>query len=162
MKFLFPIALALCTATVVFAVEREEKTKAVIHPSAEGWDLKTGEDRTTIVVSPKGNKTNIGETSYPDWATTTLLRIDSNKRQYLVIYTPPMASGGSEMTILDITRGEVKEEKKVHHHYEFGFPKGDAKDCVVSIPDHQIELTRLIFPTPDDRLALKITKTYQR
>ena len=146
--------------TLTVFAERTLKEVAKVHASAIGWNLKVGKGKSTIIVNKDGVEANVGHTMYPDWVFSRLFMVQNNTKSYLVIYTPPMASGATAMFIYEIQKGKPILFKIIEHHYEFGVTKD--KKATVTVPDYKIELVRLIFPSPNDELANLIKATFER
>ena len=102
---------------------RDAKTRPVVHGSAAGWSLRAAPDGSTIVVNPKGSEFRVGSTRYPDRQPTTLwlVGVPALKREFLVLFTPPTASGAVPMTLFTIKQdGEaIVRAADILHHYEW-------------------------------------------
>jgi hypothetical protein len=83
--------------------------KALIDPSAAGWDMKVGPEGQTILLNQQGRAFNVGHTQYPDISQARLYKcaVKEFGADFLVLYVPPIASGGSRLTLFTILAGHV-------------------------------------------------------
>jgi hypothetical protein len=76
--------------------------------SAQGWALKpkpynvSNRQDSTILINPHGEEFNIGPTPYPDILESNLwiVRVPELKTRFLLIHTPPAASGAVAMPVI--------------------------------------------------------------
>lgn len=78
---------------VSLEVAFRDKIDPIVSPSARGWTIMPGppDGRTTVVVNPRGERFNIGETAYPDFVPTTLwiVQVKELNARFLIIRVPP-------------------------------------------------------------------------
>jgi hypothetical protein len=87
----------------------QDITQALITPSAAGWGMKVGAKGQTILIGPQGRAFDVGETQYPDIARARLYKcaVKELGAVFLILYVPPVASGGSQLTLFTIKPGNV-------------------------------------------------------
>jgi hypothetical protein len=156
------LLLSACSASVPHDVARKD---AVVTASARGWNLKPGENNSTIVVFPDGHEQNVGQTQYPDITTAQLYKIKGPelKGEYLVLYVPPVASGGATMTVFEIEGESVNRHRDIDHRYEFRLIPNQANDPRVGVVDTQdgIALRRLVFPNTGDEEVMRLRDAFE-
>ena len=123
-----PIACLLLVAGCQVGGESESSlapdhsvTQVLIDPSASGWDVTTGPEGQTVLVAPDGHAYDVGRTQYPDIVQARLCRftVEELEVEFLVLYVPPVASGGSTLTLFTIRPGNVPvRAADIRHHWE--------------------------------------------
>lgn len=151
-----------CSGRVHRDILRED---VVITASADGWNLKPGRNNSTIVIFPDGSKQNVGTTQYPDAVKTYLYKIDGSqpKQQCLVLYMPPLASGGALMTVFEIQDDRLGRLYDIQHRYEFvciPHQTSNPRVGIVDLPDG-IQLKRIIFPGNSDQLVANLREVFE-
>ena len=135
----------------------------LITPSAEGWQVKPGpppEDGanthpTTVLLNPKGTEYDIGQTQYPDVTMATLFCVDVRElnARFLVLYMPPVASGGSEMAVIHIDEDDNPAVSAlIGHHYEWrqAARSRTARVFFADCPPHGALVRDILFVDSDD------------
>ena len=111
----------------------EYKAMPVITNSARGWNLEVNTLRKssptkrwfddTILISPNGQRLNVGERGVPDIHRPILWVVDvpALKARFLVLYLYPVASGGSQLSLFLIRENRIASTAaKISHHFEWG------------------------------------------
>lgn len=136
--------------------------KIVVTPSATGWRVHRGPTDpesggpATILANPGGHEFNVGTTQFPDINTTFLWRVTVKEfhSDFLVLYTNPVASGGSTITLFRIVNSDtpIRVADIVTHDEMHPMPGSLAKDPLVAIVDYpQGRSLREILFTDFDR-----------
>lgn len=140
-------------AAIPSRADREEEN-VLITAAAAGWHVlqKRSDDGdrwpSTILVNPRGVLYDVGRTQFPDRVGSTLwrVRVRQLNADFLVLYTPPIASGGSVMTLFYLRgQDEPVRAADITHHYEL---TPERNSPVARLSDGRL-LTDVLFADSD-------------
>jgi hypothetical protein len=158
------LAILVCLVVLFFQNstawgEMQEKIEPIVSVSAKGWTIKPGlpvtgsSSPTTIVVNPKGEELNIGETQYPDFlpATLWIVEVKELKARFLIIRVPPAASAAVNMPILYIGQDDKPSlAGSIRQRFEFKANSDDNPGFDPTIRwDGEHHLRDLLFEDSD-------------
>ncbi len=105
----------------VAAFDEQLSTVVVVEDSARGWQVEADDVGNTTLVNPRGQRFDVGPTQYPDINRTRLIKIavQELRAEFLILYVPPVASGGSTLTVFTIASNDTPvRAADLRHHWE--------------------------------------------